>query len=471
MTKKGHGFVSLCDGGGCYTRGSISVNRPVVTLLTKRKIAQSGVYHLSNDATAFLLTLHLNSEEQKARGQGISVREKSYVSASGLADHSHQLDTNAVGHDVAASRGFLQGPHVTRFILGNRALLIHGEEIRQLRYRCGQQDDRTTDPEYFLAANTLANRRCAAILIYRDRVLEACVLFYEHTRFGVGLGLFRGGDYIGECLVAAPEALRVHYVNLATQELLRRWRIHGVSITMKASVDACVEVMGPASNFRRFCGSYVQHKLLLPSTYEGMLASLGPRTRRSLAGKRQQLEKSASVQFVPVLEAHQALEIMLGLETKSMMPQRIQNFFYARYHLQRANPDMFAMGLRLPDGRWLSLLTGWRRNRVTYVDLQMNDANYKKESLSAVMRAFFLEHEIACKQQVINFVGGSSLLLRRYCELLEPCTDIFIYKPGLLARFFEWAARHARSGSVYERLKAPGEVAAESSQVAVETEA
>ena len=76
MTKKGHGFVSLCDGGGCYTRGSISVNRPVVTLLTERKIAQSGVYHLSNYAAAFLLMLRLTSEEQKARGKGMSVREK-----------------------------------------------------------------------------------------------------------------------------------------------------------------------------------------------------------------------------------------------------------------------------------------------------------------------------------------------------------------------------------------------------------
>jgi hypothetical protein len=74
------------------------------------------------------------------------------------------------------------------------------------------------------------------------------------------------------------------------------------------------------------------------------------------------------------------------------------------------------MGMRLPDGAWLSVLSGWRRNRVTYVDLQMNDIHYKKESLSAVMRAFLLEHEIACRQEFINFVGGTSLLLRRYCQ-------------------------------------------------------
>ena len=101
------------------------------------------------------------------------------------------------------------------------------------------------------------------------------------------------------------------------------------------------------------------------------------------------------------------------------------------------------------------MVTGWRRNQVTYVDLQMNDMNYKKESLSAVMRAFLLEHEIGIKQELMNFVAGSSLLLRRYCEPLEPCTELFISKPGLRSQFFEMMASRVQSGSVYERLK-PG---------------
>jgi hypothetical protein len=376
------------------------------------------------------------------------------VSASGLTDNSQRLDGNSLRTEVIAGSTFIDGPRATSLLIGNKGLQSCLAEIRQLRRRCGQEDDLTTDPEYFVAANTLANRRCAAVLIRRDHELEACVLFYEHTRFGVGLGLFRGGDYIGESLVAGPEALHVHYVHLATQALLKKWRIHGVSLSMKAGAAACIEVMGPPSDSKRFCGTEVQHKLPLESTYEGMLASMGPRTRRSLAGKRQQLEKSTNVKFISALKPDQALEVMLGLEAKSM-PQRISEFFHARYRLMRANPDFFSMGLRLPDGPWLSVLTGWRRHRVTYVDMQMNDMTYKKESISAVMRAFLLEHEIACKQEVINFVGGSSLLLRRYCEPIEPCTDIFICKPGMLARIFEWGAMRARSGSVYERLK-PG---------------
>ena len=387
-----------------------------------------------------------------------SMAQPSLIPGSNKASSSDNLrgfDGNAVGNDGRAASRFSDSTRVTHLVIGNRELHSCMAEVRQLRRRCGQEDDLTTEPEYFIAANTLANRRCAAVLIRLEQELEACVLFYEHTMLGVGLGLFRGGDYIGESLVAGPEAQRVHYVHLATQALLQEWRIHGVSLSFKASLDSCLELMGPASNFRRFSGTVVQHKLRLESTYEGMLARLGPRTRRSLAGKRQQLEKSAKVQFIPALDPDQAMEVMLALEAKSM-PQRATKFFHARYRLLRANSDFFSMGLRLPDGPWLSLLTGWRRNGVTYVDLQMNDMNYKKESLSAVMRAFMLEHEIGHKQELINFVGGSSLLLRRYCEPIEPCTEIFVWKQCLRARFFELAATRVASGSVYERLK-PGD--------------
>jgi hypothetical protein len=376
------------------------------------------------------------------------------MSTSGLIGNSQRMNNASIRYDSITVPMFIEGPRTTQLLIGERKLHAHLGEILELRRRCGQADDLTTDPEYFLAANTLGNRKCCAVLIRRNSKLEACVLFYEHTRFGIGLGLFRGGDYIGESLVAGPEPLRVQYVHLATQALLKKWRVHGVSLSIKASTEACITVMGPASKCRRFCGTEIQHKLPLASTYEGMLAGLGPRTRRSLAGKRQQLEKSANVQFIPTLDPEQSLEVMLQLHPKST-PPRIEEFFHARHRLLRAHGYFFSMGLRLPDGPWLSFLTGWRRNGVTYVDLQMNDKHYKKESISAVMRAFLLEHEIGRKQELINFVGGSSLLLRRYCEPIEPCTDIFFSKPGIRSNFFETLAKRMRAGSVYERLK-PG---------------
>ena len=195
--------------------------------------------------------------------------------------------------------------------------------------------------------------------------------------------------------------------------------------------------MGPKNKYRMFSGGTIQRDLPLENTYRAMLAGMGPRTRRSLAGKRKQLEARTHVAFRPSLDPAQALEAMLTLQPRSM-PNRPVGFYSARHSLLREIPDFFCMGIRLPDGTWLSLLSGWRRNRVTYIDLQMNDRHFKRESLSAVMRAFMLEHEIACKQELIHFVGGTSLLLRRYCQPSGSCTDAFFWRPCLAPPSFTW---------------------------------
>jgi hypothetical protein len=202
-----------------------------------------------------------------------------------------------------------------------------------------------------------------------------------------------------------------------------------------------------------FSGGHIQRKLPLKRTYQAMLAGMGPRTRRSLAGKRKQLEAQAQVVFLPSLEPTQALEAMLCLQPRSM-PYRMDGFYHARYNLLNEIPDFFCMGLRLPDGTWLSVLSGWRRNRVTYLDLQMNDQRFKKESLSAVMRAFMLEHEISKQQEVIHFVGGTSMLLKRYCQPIEPCTDGFFWRPCLRAMLFHMVVPFLKPESLYEQVKA-----------------
>ncbi len=81
------------------------------------------------------------------------------------------------GIDVEPFPRFSDCARATHLVIGNRELHSCLAEILELRRRCGQEDDLTTEPEYFIAANTLANRRCAAVLIRREQELEACVLF------------------------------------------------------------------------------------------------------------------------------------------------------------------------------------------------------------------------------------------------------------------------------------------------------
>jgi hypothetical protein len=341
----------------------------------------------------------------------------------------------------------------TELIIGERKLRAFLPAIRELRLRCGLQDDPTTDPQYFIAANT-QSKRVAAVLIRHNHELEACALFFEHCKFGIGLGIMRGGGLIGENFIAGPKALRLHYVQLAAQSLLRHWHIHGVSLSMRVPLDECLEVMGPRQRYRIFSERKVQYQLPLGNTYSAMLAGMGPRTRRSLAGKRRQLETRAQVSFLPSLDPAQALEAMLSLRSRTLA-KRITAFYRARYRLLQEAPEFFSMGMRFPDGTWLSLLSGWRRNRVTYIDWQMNDTHFKRESLSAVMRAFMLEHEIERKQEFVQFIGGSSLLLKRYCRPIEPCTDAFFWRPCIRATLTNIAIPRLKPDSFYTLVK-PG---------------
>jgi Acetyltransferase (GNAT) domain len=335
----------------------------------------------------------------------------------------------------------------TDLVIGERNLRAFIPAIHELRQRCGQQDDLTTDPQYFIAANTM-NRRVAAVLIRHNQELEACVFFFEHSKFGIGLGIMRGGGLIGENCVAGPEAFRLQYLQFAVEALLRRRRIHGVSVSVRAPLDECLEVMGPKGRDRIFFGRNIQYKLPLESTYSATLAGMGPRTRRSLAGKRKKLEHNAHVAFLSSLEPPEALEAMLRLQKRSVA-KRTTEFYRARYRLLQEAPEFFCMGLRLPEGTWLSVLSGCRRNDVTYIDLQMNDMHFKRESISAVMRAFMLEHEIALKQELIHFIGGTSLLLGRYCQPSEPCTDAFFWRPCLRAALTNMVIPRLKPKSFY----------------------
>ena len=122
------------------------------------------------------------------------------MSPSGLFTIDKAVPDLLASAEQTASPVFDSRERTTELIVGEKNLRSFIPAIRELRLRCGQKDDFTTDLQYFIAANTPKNRRVAAVLIRRNGDLEACVLFIEHCRFGVSLGLSRGGDAAGDGL-------------------------------------------------------------------------------------------------------------------------------------------------------------------------------------------------------------------------------------------------------------------------------
>jgi hypothetical protein len=319
------------------------------------------------------------------------------------------------------------GQFSTDLLIGASRILSVKDEFDELRSRCNQQDDLTTDIDYFISCKHPRNCRPVLLLIRSGSRPAAALLLHEICFVWLGTRLCAGGDSAGDGLLIAPEQQREVFLRRAIHELVNiQKRFHTVRLCVKNSAGETLVNNGAPGVRSKFVERAVKHRLALADTYTGMLASFGPRTRRSLRTKRRRLEDTLRPDFLSGLQPEQALSVMGYLRLRSSSPFKWTWYLHARRKFLHSRADAFAMALRSHDGTWLSFLSGWRRNGTTYVDMQMNHSAFKRESLSAVMRAFLLEHEIGVGQKYLEFVGGCSVLLQRYCSPGEKVVDLLV---------------------------------------------
>jgi hypothetical protein len=319
-------------------------------------------------------------------------------------------------------------------VVGAEAIRSAKAELDELRVACHQQDDLATDIDYFLSWTDPRNC-CPIVLILRTGSrTEAAVLLHGVCFFWLGTGLCRAGDSSGEGLLIARAEEREVVLRRAIDELVNvQNRFHTVRLCIKTANGGRLLGYEASGMSTKLVERTVKHTLPLASSYTDMLAKFGHRTRRSLRTKRRQLEDTLRPTFFSGLAPELAFEAMRYLRTRSSSPSRSMWHFESRRTFLQSRVDAFAMALRSSDGTWLSVLSGWRRNGTTYVDMQLNHSAFKRESLSAVMRAFLLEHEIGNGQQAITFVGGCSALLERYCDPDETVVDLLVTRFSIRA--------------------------------------
>jgi hypothetical protein len=316
-------------------------------------------------------------------------------------------------------------------------------ELDELRFRCHQQDDLTTDIDYFLSCKDPRNCRPMVLILRNGSRPAAAFLFHEVCFVWLGTGVCGAGDSAGEGLLIAPASERELFLKRALHELVKvQKRFHTARFRLKTSgAEILAAYQAPGVSSKLVEGT-VRHTLPLAETYSNMMASFGLRTRRSLRTKRRQLEDALQPDFFPGLAPELAFDVMRYLRPRSSSKNTSMWHFESRRKFLHSHPDAFAMALRSQAGIWLSVLCGWRRNETTYVDLQMNHSEYKRESLSAVMRAFLLEHEIGAGMKYITFVGGCSALLERYCRPPEAVLDLLVIRSSMRS----WCLRKAIGG-------------------------
>ena len=331
--------------------------------------------------------------------------------------------------------GLLDGTRPHRLFVGSRQVRMATALIEELRRSGTSMPDPITSVDWFLSRTAAWKNMPLALVLQDGPRPVAAALFSAEQRFGMLTGLIRGGNGTGDGMLVGPGE-RLSIAATAVNAVFDLPWVH----TVIASIRNCSPPSTPLADWagldciwgQRTVGTH----LSLEGGFEGFLSRLRPRSRRNYRYFRRRAETEHKLSFVPCLRPELAQDAVRQLHAAGMhpIPRARSTMLEAAI---RQTPGSFAMGVRGPDGRWLSYLGGWRqpgpRTPTTFVELQLNDHRMQAASLSTVMRTYLIEHEAAQGVGHIVFVGGSSPALGRYCAADE-CLDLLVTRRGVRGR-------------------------------------
>src|SRR5665213_302680 len=124
-------------------------------------------------------------------------------------------------------------------------------------------------------------------------------------------------------------------------------------------------------------------------------------------------------------------EDLIHMSTASAQPIPVMEC-ERRYRATRDLPGGFLIALRGPKGQLLSIIGGWRQGTTTVMHHQMNVAGYEKNSLSTVMRSYFLESEVKRGTRTLIFYHGTNHTMSHACEA-EVTRDLIVRRKSMRA--------------------------------------
>jgi hypothetical protein len=304
--------------------------------------------------------------------------------------------------------------------------------VADLLNRTGQSQDVTLTLEYFLRRNEL---RGAPILVQIREGERLVALLYGRERrvLGIRTGLAQFGDYYGDACVIAEEGFRATAVARGALKVLELPRIHTVCASFKlideSEISKVAAIVGQGEVRLRMLPEAVQHTLELKDTFDDFLKTLGSHTRRNLRVYRRRVEQKGW-KFIARLDGDQMAAAFHQLKHQQGKHKSSGHYLNCCQDVLKAVPGALFAGICTTTGEWVSLTAGWLRNDRYFMLVQLNDARRSQDSISTVMRSYLIEDLIGCGVKSINFVGGSSELLRRFC-LPQSCGHFLFEKKGM----------------------------------------
>jgi hypothetical protein len=270
----------------------------------------------------------------------------------------------------------------------------------------------TEGPRFFLASIAPGLWIPRVVVVKRGRKIEGIVYTKERKLAGLPTGILYGHSTLGTLVVAEP-GQHGAVLEEALNFLLASKRTHGIRMLVPPQgfeQAICERVVARSQGSRNQVEISqrpdTSHQVVpLPASYESFLNSLSYKARRNMRYYRRRYE-AAGHRYVERMDLAEFRRVAGRLLEKPLMGATRDAVTRALSMFSEADHPLLA-GLRRADGEWVSILGGWCEGNNAIVVFQMNnDHDYGTESLSVVLRAYFIESLISRGYRQVFFWGG-----------------------------------------------------------------
>lgn len=332
--------------------------------------------------------------------------------------------------DVNAAAAYAAEQATVHVVKGHEKVRPLAELLRAFGQRCGQPEA-MQDLGFFLSKPGAMARVPHLLLVSREKPLEASdpklddllgvLLIFEYCAMGLGTGAFATNDRSGRSTLLALPGCEQHVAAMAVQALLKRGaQVVLVSYRSESPADGSAVQALDQPPLRVSAGGkrvarWVTRERAIPGylplekTFDATLAKIGQRTRSNLRYYRRRAEKQMGCTFLPGMEITRAELLEFNGHCMYAVPAAVAGW---RYDSVKELSEPVLMGLKDSEGRWLSMLGGRRYGGRSEILWQMNREGHAADSLSTVMRSYFIEHEIGQGSTRMYIEGGTPQPIR-----------------------------------------------------------
>jgi hypothetical protein len=364
----------------------------------------------------------------------------------------------STGFDVNDPAGPAVEPRTVHVVKGHAKVLRLATLLRRFGERCGQPGA-MQDVGFFLSKPGAMARLPHLVLVSRGKQFDAddpnleellgVLLIFEYRAMGNPTGGFATNDRSGRSTLLALPGFEPQVVALAVRALLNlRARVILISYRNESPVgDAASPTPGQpplyllrhqrtarwATRTRTIPGY-----LPLETTFDATLANIGQRTRSNLRYYRRRAEKQLGCSFLPEIRITRDELVEFNEQCMYAVPASVAGW---RYDSLKELSVPLLMGLKDGEGRWLSMLGGRRYGGRSEILWQLNRDGYAADSLSTVMRSYFIEHEIAQGSARLYIEGGTPQPIR-FSFVQETLIDLAVVRRSRLGQMMAKLAHY-----------------------------